>query len=289
MKTEIDLEALRRSIGNTLQEQDRVDPRLVAQMSAALNRDDSPTIGDALPLPWHWLLFSPIVRADKTSVDGHPARGDFIPDVPLPRRMWAGSQVHVTRALRVGDAVQRQSTISDVQAKKGRSGALVFVSIAHEIRNGQGDIAISERQQLVYRDAPESPYIPPTELRKEAPAVAQWQRIVTVDELLLFRYSALTYNGHRIHYDRSYATEVEGYPGLVVHGPLTASLLVDCLDRELPGLEIETMDFRALSPLFKGESFTLEGCSEGGKARLWALSSQGQLAVDMSITLREPR
>jgi 3-methylfumaryl-CoA hydratase len=247
MTIELDLQLLQRSIGNTVAEQDRVDPRLVARMSAALNRDSCPANGEALPLPWHWLLFSPIVRADQTGTDGHPARGGFVPDIPLPRRMWAGSQVEVKQALRVGDTVQRRSTITDVQAKSGRSGPLVFVTIAHEIQNAQRETAISETQQLVFREAPRSPYTAPAGSGHEAPAGAQWQHLVSADELLLFRYSALTYNGHRIHYDRSYATEVEGYPGLVVHG-----------------------------------------CRDGQQVRLWALSEQGQLAVDMRITLREP-
>ena len=176
--------------------------------------------GEHLPEPWHWLFFLPAPAASALDTDGHPRRGDFLPPVPLPRRMWAGSSIRFLDQLHVGDEVQRVSTIADVSLKQGSSGALVFVSVQHAIYR-EGELVLEEDQQLVYRESGGSGPAP----AQPAPAQAQWSRELVPDPVLLFRYSALTFNSHRIHYDRDYAVQQEGYAGLVVQGPLTATLV----------------------------------------------------------------
>jgi 3-methylfumaryl-CoA hydratase len=210
--------------------------------------------------------------------DGHPKRGGFLPPVPLPRRMWAGGRLQFAHPIRVGEAVTRRSTITRVDAKQGRSGALVFVTVQHEISNAQG-IAVVEEHDIVYRADPEPGALPPTPL--PAPTNEDFSRTITPDPVLLFRYSALTFNGHRIHYDRSYVTEVEGYPGLIVHGPLIATLLVDLLRRELPNAVLTQFDFKAASPLFDLHPFSVCGRREAeGSVLLWARNHLGELAMN---------
>jgi 3-methylfumaryl-CoA hydratase len=217
-----------------------------AGLAAVLDRPASrPPAGTPLPPLWHWLYFLPLHKTSEMGPDGHARRGDFLPPVPLPRRMWAGSRFVFRTPLRVGDIVHRTSTIEGVASKEGKSGPLVFVKVRHEVRrDGDGDAALVEWHDIVYRAAPragqvESPARP-------APAHATWTREWQADDVLLFRYSALTFNGHRIHYDRRYATEVEGYPGLVVHGPPR-----DAAARSRAGkAEAEVCEFRAMRPIF---------------------------------------
>ena len=193
-------------------------------LSATLDRDDpSPAPGSALPPLGHWLYFLPTARQSELGADGHPRRGGFLPPVPLPRRMWAGGRLawQADNPLCVGQQVERRSTIRSVTHKAGRTGELVFVLVEHQIHNAHG-LALTEAHDIVYRSAPQpdDPVPPP----QTPPLAGQqaWSRTIVPDDVLLFRYSALTFNGHRIHYDRRYATEVEGYPGLIVHGPLIA-------------------------------------------------------------------
>ena len=160
---------------------------------------------------WHWLYFLPLHRQSELGPDGHAKRGGFLPPVPLPRRMWAGGRFDFRRPLRVGDAIRRTSTIADVSLKEGRTGPLVFVLVRHEVATGEG-VALVEEHDIVYRDLPEAGEAAPAP--RPARADAAWRRDIHPDDVLLFRYSALTFNGHRIHYDRRYVTEVEGYPGL---------------------------------------------------------------------------
>ena len=204
--------------------------------------------------------------------DGHVGRGGFLPPVALPRRMWAGSRFRFEQPLRVGDAVTRVSRIASVAEKQGRTGPLVFVTVHHEISNAMG-LAIQEEHDIVYRDH-ESGVVsePPA-----APANAEWTRIVQPTDALLFRYSALTFNGHRIHYDRRYCTDVEHYPGLVVHGPLIATMLLNLLRSGRPQARLRTFEFRAVSPLFDTAAFTLHG---GGDGHLWAANANGRLAMN---------
>jgi 3-methylfumaryl-CoA hydratase len=216
--------------------------------------------------------------------DGHPHRGGFLPPVTLPRRMWAGSRVIFRGALHVGAMAERTSLIKSVSVKQGKSGPLVFVTVAHEIAVS-GEPVILEEHDIVYRDPPQAGDAPAAP--KAAPTNAQWSQQIVPDPVLLFRYSALTFNGHRIHYDRSYVTEVEGYPGLIVHGPLIATLLIGLAVRELPGREISSFAFRAVSPLFDIEPFSVHGRLEedGRSVTLWAANARGELAMQAEASL----
>ena len=236
-----------------------------------------PATGTELPPLAHWLYFLPKALQREISADGHPKRGGFLPPVPLPRRMWAGGRLKFAHPIRIGETVARRATIAKIDAKHGRSGALVFVTVSYELHNAQG-VALSEEQDIVYRDNPEPGIVAP--VPPQAPVDAHFCREIAPDPVMLFRYSALTFNGHRIHYDRSYATEVEGYPGLVVHGPLIATLLVELLRRELPGAVVKQFDFKAVSPLFDIHPFAVCGKREtDGSVALWARNHLGQLAM----------
>ena len=281
----IDIESLRQWIGRAERRDDVVTPIPIAALAATLDRSDPwPQSGDPLPPIWHWLYFLPIFRLSASGPDGHPTRGEFLPPVPLPRRMWAGSRLEFMRPLRVGAAIVRTSRIADVTAKEGRAGPLVFVRVRHEIADG-GGIAIVDEHDIVYRENPRpgesAPPAPP------APGDHAFSREINPDPVLLFRYSALTFNSHRIHYDRSYVTGVEGYPGLVVHGPLIATLLLDLLRRERPVATVVRFVFRAVSPLFDGEPFAVCGKpgDDPGSIRLWARNARGGLAMDGTATL----
>ena len=243
--------------------------------------------GFALPPLWHWLYFLPLHRQGEIGPDGHAKRGGFLPPVPLPRRMWAGSQFEFRSPVRVGDQVERTSTIADVTQKSGRTGPLVFVKVRHEVRcNGSADPAIVEFHDIVYREAKKPGDVEPPP--QAAPTGAAWQRDIVPDDVLLFRYSALTFNGHRIHYDRKYVTEVEGYPGLVVHGPLIATLLLDLLRRQLPQADVATFRFRAIRPTFDLHPFRVNGTPDanGRDVRLWAQDHEGWHTMDAVATLR---
>ena len=275
----LDIDLLRSWIGKTESHVDTVATVPVLALSAAIDRDGPPQRGDPLPPLWHWLYFLPIARPSELGADGHPARGGFLPPVPLPRRMWAGSRLDFHRPLYVGDSITRVSRIDDVSAKQGRSGALVFVRVHHEI-SGRGALAIAEEHDIVYRELPNTET--PPSAPKPAPAEFAWHREVHPDPVMLFRYSALTFNGHRIHYDRRYATEVEGYPGLVVHGPLIATLLLDLLRRNLPDAQVSRFSFRALRPLFDTAPFYIYGMPrpDGRRVALWARDAEGRATVE---------
>ncbi len=274
-------------IGRSETRDDVVTAAPVRGLTATLDREPGELRADmALPPLWHWLYFLPTERQSDIGADGHARRGGFLPPVPLPRRMWAGSEFEFRAPVRVGDSVRRTSTIADVTHKQGRTGPLVFVRVRHEIRcNGASDPAIVEFHDIVYRQARQPGDVDPEPVA--APAAA-WKRVIVPDDVLLFRYSALTFNGHRIHYDRKYVTEVEGYPGLVVHGPLIATLLLDLLRRELPGADVAAFRFRALRPTFDLHSFAVCGApeSESRTVRLWGQDHEGWLTMDAVATLR---
>lgn len=282
MAAKVDIENLAAWKGRTETHEDRVTTFPVAALSATLDRDDRPPqVGDVLPDLWHWLYFLPVHRQSEIGPDGHGRRGGFLPPVELPRRMWAGSRFDFREPLRVGDTIRRTSTIVDVTAKSGATGQLVFVLVRHEITGSSGG-CFTEEHDIVYRDMPAPGEQPPP--AKPAPEGAVWSRDIAPDEVLLFRYSALTFNGHRIHYDRSYVTGVEGYPGLIVHGPLIATLLVDLARRNDPR-RLKSFRFRAMSPLFDIAPFSVHGApsADGGSAKLWARNAQGGLAMEADI------
>ena len=288
----------------------------VRGLSATLDREDPlPITGTALPPLWHWLFFLPQPRQSEIGPDGHARRGGFLPPVPLPRRMWAGGRLqwHQDNPLVVGDGVKRISRIESVTHKAGRTGDLLFVLVKHEVSNAKG-LALTEEHDIVYRAAPQAPTLgtgvsslppegvlaarggpspfaqpgdpvpPPVAAEKGA----AWQREITPDDVLLFRYSALTFNGHRIHYDRKYVTEVEGYPGLIVHGPLIATLLVDLVRRQAPaGVFIKSFNFKAVRPTFDLHPFKLNGqpSADGKTVRLWAEDHEGWLTMQATAEL----
>jgi 3-methylfumaryl-CoA hydratase len=280
----VDTKALEEWIGRTESSSDSVTRAPIAALSATLDRESRAREADELLPPfWHWLYFLPIHRQSALDQDGHLKRGEFLPPVPLPRRMWAGSRLEFHRPLRVGDRISRASLISDVTYKEGRSGPLVFVTVRHQISN-TGGLAVTEHQDLVFRENPRGG--DPAPKIKTRPR-AQWQRVICPDPILLFRYSALTFNAHRIHYDRPYAVEVEGYPGLVVHGPLIATLLLELLDRNCPGRAVRRFTFRAIRPLFDTAEFSVCGGlgAEEKNVELWAQDKQGGLAMEASAEL----
>lgn len=265
-------------IGRSEQRSDFATAAPLAGLSATLDRDDGePLPGTDLPPLAHWLYFLPVTRQSELGPDGHALRGGFLPPVPLPRRMWAGGRLQWHHPLQVGDEITRHSRILGVDAKAGRSGTLVFVTVRHEVSNARG-VALSEEHDIVYRDAP-LPGAPPAAPQR-APDGATFSREIAPDPVLLFRYSALTFNGHRIHYDRRYVTEAEGYPGLVVHGPLIATLLVDLLRRERPQARLRRFAFTAVRPTFDLHPFVVCGRDDGGSTfALWARDHEGFLTM----------
>ena len=273
-------------VGRSETVHDTIGPTPVAALAATLDHPAAPVPqGTPLPPLWHWLYFLPLHRQSEIGPDGHARRGGFLPPVPLPRRMWAGSQFEFRQPLRVGDTVARTSTIADVTQKDGRSGKLVFVKVRHELRsNGAADPALVEFHDIVYREARQPGDIEPPPVA--APAGAAWQSTIVPDDVLLFRYRALTFNGHRILYDRRYVTEAEGYPGLIVHGPLIATLLLDLLRRHAPETQVASFRFKAVRPTFDLHPFQLNGQRDGNAVKLWAQDHEGWLTMDAVATLR---
>ncbi len=275
-------------IGRTETVHDSVTATPYAALAATLDRhSERPAPGTPLPGLWHWLYFLPLHRQSLISDDGHAQRGGFMPPVPLPRRMWAGSQFVFHTPLVIGDQIGRTSTIENVTEKIGRSGPLTFVRVRHELRcNGSTDVALTEFHEIVYREAPKAD--DPVSAPQAAPASALWQRKVVPDDVLLFRYSALTFNGHRIHYDRKYVTETEGYPGLVVHGPLIATLLIDLLREHRPQAVLERFEFRAIRPTFDTNPFFVcaQPDADGKTFHLWAQDHEDWLTMDATAVIR---
>ena len=250
----------------------------VKALSAALDRDDPRSKrGDPVPPGWHWLYFLDARRAGELGRDGHPRRGGFLPPVALPRRMWAGGRIEFIQPIRIGSEAQRKSEIASVEHKRGNSGDLVFVTVRHLISGDDGP-AVREEHDIVYRSAAQPGDPPPK--TKSAPAQAAWRISLTADPVLLFRYSALTFNGHRIHYDIDYARQDENYPGLVVHGPLQTTLLLE-LCRKHERRPIKKLDYRALHPVFHTERFTVNGspAGDGSSALLWTANAAENYAM----------
>jgi 3-methylfumaryl-CoA hydratase len=265
-------------VGKTESRTDTVAAWPVAALGATLDRNDpQPKAGDELPPAWHWLYFLDVKPASELGPDGHPRRGGFLPPVPLPRRMWAGGRIEFVQALRIGDTMRRDSEILSVETKTGRSGSLVFVTVRHIISVGNV-IAIREEHDIVYRGAAKAG--DPAPQGKRAPNAAPWHRTVTGDPVLLFRYSALTFNGHRIHYDLDYVRNDEHYPGLIVHGPLQTTLLLDLCRRHSPR-PLRKFDYRAQHPVFHTERFTVNGgpAADASSAQLWTANEAGNYAM----------
>jgi 3-methylfumaryl-CoA hydratase len=245
-----------------------------AALAALLGREAPPE--DALPLPWHWLYAPTFPAPGATGPDGHPTRGGFLPPVALPRRMWAASEIQLARPLALGAPATRTSTAAGVEEKSGRTGALVFVTVEHEWTQA-GATCLTERQTIVYRE-PAAP-APPEDVVPVAPDPATLQRTVVPDAVTLFRYSALTYNAHRIHYDAPYARAVEGYPALVVHGPLIATWLVEAALPLVGARGIRGFSFRAERPAFVDAPLHLHARPEDDGLALWSTDAGGRTGM----------
>lgn len=276
----LDLETLKSWIGREETAQDVVEPRLARSFEATLDRPTQQfEAGEEAPLAIHWCLAPAIVPTSETGSDGHPARGGFLPPVPLPRRMWAGGQIRQHDPLRIGDTVNRLSRIEDVEVKEGRSGTLCFVTVHHEVTTERG-VSIEERQDIVYRGEASAASKPAS--APAGPQPADHTRKMTAGPVLLFRYSALTFNGHRIHYDADYCRDVEGYPGLVVHGPLQATLLLR-FAQEIAGVMPASFSYRGLSPLFGGEELTLKANEADDGMELWIEKAGGNVTMKAEV------
>lgn len=284
----MDLNLLEQWLGRTRESSDTLTPRLVDAYRATLSPHLAPTAPDEAPPAIHWCLAPEAAPANRIGPDGHPLTGDFLPPVPLPRRMWAGGRLESIDPLRIGEQVLRRSKITAIMPKEGRSGVLCFVTVEHELATERG-VAIRERQDLVYREAA-PPVTREAGAGARAPAAAVSEAecdlawTVQTSPVLLFRYSALTFNSHRIHYDLPYATGVEGYAGLVVHGPLQASLLLN-LAATIGGRTPRVFEYRGSAPLIAGDAFFVRGrrVSDDGLS-CWTRSAAGEKAMEATAS-----
>jgi len=276
-------------VGREERQSATVSRERVCLLEASLDR---PGPGEGNPLAplrhWLWLFAPPATETRRLDPDGHAPRGPLVPTWPLPRRMWAGSTVTWQAPIALDAPLDRHSCVASVEIKRGRSGTLGFMTLRHQWHSG-GQCAIDERQTVVYREAPGPDALPGSAPPAPRPANSgpvgmaapgAWSGTLTPSEVLLFRYSALTFNSHRIHYDRDYACGVEGYPGLVVHGPLMATLMLDAFRDAHPGVRLRSFSFRALAPAFVGTPLTVGGePADGGRATLWVRGADDTLHV----------
>ena len=276
-----DLDILRGWVGRTEEHTETMSADRGSRLAHTLDAEGEVADGDAMAPLWHFIAHSSSVRLSELGRDGHPLRGGFLPPVALPRRMWAGGRFTFHGDIHFGEVVAKRSTIAGVEMKHGRTGALAFVTVDHELRVGE-ELRLSETQDLVFRGDPNPDAVPPEP--KPAPDRYDFARTITPSEVMLFRYSALTFNGHRIHYDRNYARDVEGYPGLVFHGPLTATLLAE-LAVINGGRGLGTFSFRGMAPLFDDAPFTIAGTQTGDTLDLWAATPNGGLAMSATAEL----
>jgi len=267
---------LRAAIGRTETVEDTIAPFQAAALGATLDREDGLRAGDPLPPLWHWVYFHRIVPTRDLADNGHAKQGDFIPEMPLPRRMFAGARLTFGRPLTIGERARRTSTIADIQWKRGASGELVFMRVRNELRGDAGG-SVTEEQDIVYR-APLQPGAA-ERARRTATRDPPWQREFRANEMMLFRYSALIFNAHRIHWDRPYAVQREGYPALVVHGQLVATLLADLVRRE-SDRALHAFRFRSLRALFDDRPCRLCGVPDAAGADLWAEDETGATAME---------
>lgn len=276
---DLDIDQLRGWIGRKDSGAENLNPALVHQFNATFDRSSGEAPGDIAPLLIHFCLAQPAVPTAGLGTDGHAARGGFLPPVPLPRRMWAGGEFTFLGDIRIGDEVTRCSRIDDVVLKQGRTGPLCFVTVIHEVA-ANGSPVLTERQDIVYREAVGSAAA--SAEPEPAPAGAHSRRI-TPTTPYLFRYSALTFNGHRIHYDKDYVRDVENYPGLIVHGPLQATLLCQ-FAADLKGSNPRRFRFRSLATIFDTADFTINATPDGDTMKLWTAQLGGPLAMEATAS-----
>lgn len=260
-----------------------LDPQRAVQFATTINKPLTCVAGEALPSLWHWMVCVTAVPIDQIGRDGHPKKGLFLPPVELPRRMWAGGRFRFSQALTLGEQITRTSTIKDIKYKSGRSGELAFVTVSHDYKGNQGG-HITEEHDIVYREDPN------TDSHAPAPEVVvdetpcDWQQSYAAHPVQLMRYSALTFNGHRIHYDRDYAA-FEGYAGLVVHGPLIATYMLELVREHMPAARVAEFSFRALRPIIDINPFSVHASVDGKRVNLWAKDHLGQRAMQGEAVL----
>jgi 3-methylfumaryl-CoA hydratase len=273
-------------IGRQQQASDEVSLAAIRRLAALLDVPPRPyKRGDTIPKGWYVVLFTPEERQSLLGPDGHPEKGQFIPPVALPRRMFAGRRVGFHDALRIGDEVNRLSRIARIEPKQGRSGKMCFVTVRHEISGPRG-LAVVEEHDIVYREEPKPGAPKPQAAPAPGAGSAEWTRAIVPDSVLLFRYSAATFNSHRIHYDIDYVRNTEGYPDLVVNGGLMTLLLWDLATSE-SGRELKSSSSRNLKALFVNRPITVCGMpvAAENKARMWALDAEGDLAIEAELEL----
>jgi 3-methylfumaryl-CoA hydratase len=278
----IDVDYLRRWVGGVQVVEDQLDDFPARALGAVLDHDRPLSAGDALPPSWHWLYFLETPRSSMTGTDGHSKKGEFLPPVPLPRRMWAAGSLQIRQSLRLGNPASKRSSVRSVDFKSGKSGELVFVVVDHELSQGS-EVCIQEEQTLVYRAMPTGWTAP--SFGEQAIAAADWSSTFHPDSVALFRFSALTFNAHRIHYDRDYATREEFYPGLVVHAPLLVTLLLDLMAREAPAEPLASLRFRAVRPTFDSSPVQLYGRRSDRQVDLWTADADNFIGVSAVATL----
>jgi 3-methylfumaryl-CoA hydratase len=277
MVPDIDIDRLRSWIGRERAATDLITPRLAASLNAVLDIGGQAMDGETAPIGIHWCLAPDIVPMGGIGPDGHPERGDFLPPVPFPRRMWAGGELGFKGDFRVGELVTRRSVVEDVAQKTGRSGEMVFVTVRHHYSTPRG-LALDERQDIVYRGlGSESPSNAGTSA--PAPGSRKTVRTIRADPVLLFRYSAITFNGHRIHYDHPYVTGKEGYPGLIVHGPLQATYLLRLASELKNGRLPRLFSFRSTRPLFDGGTISIGIETDTVPTKMWVADQSGQITM----------
>lgn len=273
-------------IGRSMSVEDEVTLPAVRRMAAMLDLDPMDfEHGSAIPPHWYSMFFTPNARRSQIGHDGHPRKGEFLPAIPLPRRMFVGRTVAFPGVLRVGDRAQKRSEIVGIEQKQGRSGTLVFLKVRHTIEV-EGRAAVIEQQEVVYRDAPSG------EAKAAAsapvPADGAWQAEYEMDPVLVFRYSALTWNGHRIHYDADYARREEGYPGCVMNGALTVHLVIEEALKRAGGLRLKALTAKLVKPLFVGGTLAVGGRSlQGSRMEAWAGDEQGAMAASCTLDFEE--
>ena len=285
MAAEIDIDSLRKHIGRKIVEEDEATRAPLFGLVAAFDRDDRvPTKGEAIPPGWHLAYFHSFARRATLGEDGLPTSGGVIPNVPFPRRMYAGTSLRFHHPLLVGDALKRETELTDMTLRSGSTGPLLFATQTRRIFSPRG-LAIVEESYTVFRDAVKPGEKSGIPKRDTPPANLPWARQITTDPVSVFRYSAVTFNPHRIHYDRTYAMTVEGYPGLVVHGPYSQQCLIDLARDNNASRTIASFTQRARAPLFDTAPFDVAGRPvDGGEgAELWAIALSGTIAMEVQL------
>ena len=281
--SQIDIAHLRTWIGKTLVDEDDIALRHARLMAATVDLPDPTRIqeGAALPPLWHWIYFLEGLPPGELGRDGHPARGGFLPPVPFPNRMWAGGRVKFLKPVPIGSRVRKVSSILKVDHKVGRSGDLVFVTVLHELKSLGDELLVREEHDIVYKSATGSA-APQANVAEAGPA--PFSKCFTPTSTTLFRYSALTFNGHRIHYDLDYCRNIEGYSNLVIHGPLNATLLAGFAE-EIGGKTLREFNYRGLSPALLGETITFSAQTNGDRLQLAATLGSGVRSMEAEAWL----